>query len=54
VLGVPGWWPANELAGFYEDATVFRPQPSMADATGDAAPARLTAHTAHMAHTARQ
>lgn len=25
VLGVPGWWPANERAGFYDDAEVFRP-----------------------------
>lgn len=25
VLGVPGWWPANLAAGFYDDATVFRP-----------------------------
>jgi Protein of unknown function (DUF3025) len=25
VLGVPGWWPANEDAGFYEDTSVFRP-----------------------------
>ena len=25
VLGVPGWWPANESEGFYTDATVFRP-----------------------------
>ncbi|CAN5761523.1 hypothetical protein BH11PSE8_BH11PSE8_26220 [soil metagenome] len=25
VLGVPGWWPENERAGFYEDAEVFRP-----------------------------
>ncbi|MFN7122209.1 MAG: DUF3025 domain-containing protein, partial [Hydrogenophaga sp.] len=24
VLGVPGWWPANEDAGFYADASVFR------------------------------
>ena len=24
VLGVPGWWPANEDAGFYADAAVFR------------------------------
>lgn len=24
VLGVPGWWPANEAAGFYADASVFR------------------------------
>ena len=27
VLGVPGWWPDNELAGFYEDTAVFRPTP---------------------------
>lgn len=25
VLGVPGWWPANEEPGFYDDPTVFRP-----------------------------
>ncbi|RQP21387.1 DUF3025 domain-containing protein [Piscinibacter terrae] len=25
VLGVPGWWAANEDAGFYDDASVFRP-----------------------------
>jgi hypothetical protein len=25
VLGVPGWWPANEDPAFYGDATVFRP-----------------------------
>ncbi|MDR6536057.1 hypothetical protein J2739_001827 [Variovorax soli] len=25
VLGVPGWWPANEAPDFYDDATVFRP-----------------------------
>jgi len=24
VLGVPGWWPANETPAFYDDATVFR------------------------------
>jgi hypothetical protein len=24
VLGVPGWWPANEDAGFYADPAVFR------------------------------
>ncbi len=24
VLGVPNWWPGNEVAGFYLDATVFR------------------------------
>jgi hypothetical protein len=26
VLGVPGWWPANEAPDFYDDATVFRPR----------------------------
>ena len=26
VLGVPGWWPANEQAGWYDDAGVFRPR----------------------------
>jgi hypothetical protein len=25
VLGVPGWWAANEAPGFYDDADVFRP-----------------------------
>jgi hypothetical protein len=25
VLGVPGWWPANEEASFYADTGVFRP-----------------------------
>ena len=25
VLGVPGWWPANEVPAFYDDALVFRP-----------------------------
>lgn len=25
VLGVPGWWPANQEPSFYDDATVFRP-----------------------------
>lgn len=25
VLGVPGWWPANEAPGFYADRQVFRP-----------------------------
>lgn len=25
LLGVPGWWAANEAAGFYDDAEVFRP-----------------------------
>ena len=26
VLGVPGWWPANEASGFYDNAQVFRPK----------------------------
>ncbi len=25
VLGVPGWWPGNEDAAFYDDVGVFRP-----------------------------
>ncbi len=25
VLGVPGWWPANEEVAFYDDERVFRP-----------------------------
>jgi Protein of unknown function (DUF3025) len=25
VLGVPGWWPANGDAAFYDDKRVFRP-----------------------------
>lgn len=32
VLGVPGWWPANEDAAFYDDATVFRPRRIEAEA----------------------
>ena len=26
VLGVPGWWPANEDRTYYEDVNVFRPK----------------------------
>ena len=26
VLGVPGWWPANEDPAYYADAGVFRPR----------------------------
>jgi Protein of unknown function (DUF3025) len=26
VLGIPGWWPANEDLGFYDDVSVFRPR----------------------------
>ncbi|HEX9179970.1 MAG TPA: DUF3025 domain-containing protein, partial [Burkholderiales bacterium] len=25
LLGVPGWWPANEKASFYDDTAYFRP-----------------------------
>jgi len=33
VLGVPGWWSANEAAGFYDDADVFRgPRPRRGNA----------------------
>jgi Protein of unknown function (DUF3025) len=27
VLGIPGWWPANENPAFYADQQVFRPAP---------------------------
>ena len=30
VLGVPGWWPANEDAAWYGDASVFRPHGPLA------------------------
>lgn len=30
VLGVPGWWPANEVPGFYDDRSVFRPRRPLA------------------------
>jgi Protein of unknown function (DUF3025) len=29
VLGVPGWWPDNEAAAFYDDLAVFRPAHSL-------------------------
>jgi hypothetical protein len=31
VLGVPGWWPANQAAAFYDDAAVFRPTHSQGE-----------------------
>ncbi|MFE8646567.1 DUF3025 domain-containing protein [Sphingomonas sp. NCPPB 2930] len=31
VLGVPGWWPANEASAFYDDPRVFRPARAPAD-----------------------
>lgn len=35
VLGVPGWWPANEGPDFYADASVFRPSPRPGSRTPD-------------------
>ncbi|WP_297649968.1 DUF3025 domain-containing protein [Hydrogenophaga sp.] len=32
VLGVPGWWAANEVPAFYADAAVFRPPRSVTGA----------------------
>lgn len=33
VLGIPGWWPDNELPAFYADTSVFRPsRPSVSAA----------------------
>jgi Protein of unknown function (DUF3025) len=29
VLGIPGWWPANQDPAFYGDKTVFRPGPAL-------------------------
>jgi len=34
VLGVPGWWPANESTGFYRDDAVFRPAQKQTAARG--------------------
>ncbi len=34
VLGVPGWWAANEAAEFYGDSTVFRPAQKQTAARG--------------------
>ena len=28
VLGLPGWWPANDDPNFYDDRAVFRPLPA--------------------------
>ncbi len=39
VLGIPGWWPANQDPAFYEDAAVFRPAGSRRS-TGSARPCR--------------
>ncbi len=32
VLGVPGWWPANDDPDFYADTAVFRPPKALPDA----------------------
>lgn len=34
VLGVPGWWPDNEYAGFYDDTSYFRPGRSAGEPSG--------------------
>lgn len=34
VLGIPGWWPANAAASFYDDPQVFRPPRRLATAGG--------------------
>lgn len=34
VLGIPGWWPPNEDAAFYDDAAVFRPPRARSTAAG--------------------
>jgi Protein of unknown function (DUF3025) len=39
VLGIPGWWPANEDPTFYDDDAVFRPAGSRRS-TGSARPCR--------------
>lgn len=38
VLGLPGWWPANEDPAFYDDATHFRPGRRAARPPSSAAP----------------
>lgn len=39
VLGIPGWWPANQNPAFYDDPVVFRPAGSRRS-TGSARPCR--------------
>lgn len=39
VLGIPGWWPANEDPAFYADPSVFRRRRGGARGTDAAAPA---------------
>jgi len=34
VLGIPGWWPANQDPAFYADAAVFRARRAVASSTG--------------------
>jgi len=38
VLGIPGWWPVNDAAGFYADDRVFRPK-RLASAPASGGPA---------------
>ncbi len=42
VLGVPGWWAANEDGNFYRDEAVFRPPKNPPSAGLESAPAPLT------------
>ncbi len=42
VLGVPGWWAANEDGNFYRDEAVFRPPKKPAARGLESAPAPLT------------
>jgi hypothetical protein len=41
VLGVPGWWGANEQESFYEDTGYFRPGRSVAGAQDQVAPSSV-------------
>ena len=45
VLGVPGWWPANENADFYDDASVFRASKSVKPQQPEMSPARSNSQT---------
>lgn len=39
LAGIPGWYPGNDVADFYDDVSVFRPRNS---ATADGSPSTLT------------
>lgn len=42
VLGVPGWWPDNEVFSFYDDPLVFRPSVRLSALGGVSQSANLT------------